>query len=146
MTIRRHPFHRSPRMLGLASVLTLGCSLPDKNLGEVGGSTGGVDDAAESSDDGVSGPGDGTMGSETGESDGDPVGCVDADENIPECHEDEDRDTVRWACDNAPEHFNPSQSDLDEDGIADVIDLCPVVAGANNTADSDKDGVGNDCD
>ena len=38
-------------------------------------------------------------------------------------------------------------SDLDGDGIADAIDLCPTDASdANNSADSDRDGVGNACD
>src|SRR5690606_17882874 len=28
----------------------------------------------------------------------------------------------------------------------DIVDLCPTIAAAINTADSDKDGVGNECD
>jgi hypothetical protein len=57
-----------------------------------------------------------------------------------------DRDAVAAPCDNAPGQTNPSQSDLDADGFGDVIDLCPTIAGTNNTADSDSDGVGNACD
>lgn len=65
----------------------------------------------------------------------------------PKCKEDEDQDDVQLSCDNAPDFFNPNQADIDGDGIGDVVDLCPTVAGAaNNTADSDKDGVGNECD
>lgn len=150
MTTRRLAFHRSPRALGLAGVLTFGCALADENLGQVGDSTGAADDdgapSESGTDDGVSGQGDGTAGSETGETDGDPSECVDGDVNIPECHEDVDRDNVRLLCDNDTAHFNPSQFDLDEDGIGDPADLCPTVASSNNTADSDRDGVGNDCD
>ena len=65
----------------------------------------------------------------------------------PKCKEDEDQDNVQLSCDNAPDFFNPDQRDTDGDSIGDVVDLCPTVAGsANNSADSDKDGVGNECD
>ncbi len=65
----------------------------------------------------------------------------------PKCKEDEDADNVQLSCDNAPAVFNPEQTDADHDGIGDVVDLCPMVAGASsNSADSDKDGVGNECD
>ncbi|MFO0634856.1 MAG: thrombospondin type 3 repeat-containing protein [Nannocystaceae bacterium] len=67
--------------------------------------------------------------------------------DVPKCKEDEDQDTVQLSCDNAPDYFNPHQEDLDGDGIGDVVDLCPTVPGpASNSADSDKDGVGNECD
>ncbi len=150
MTTRRDASPRYPLALGLASVLALGCPLPDENLGEVGDSTSGADDDQSDSatDDGVSGQADATMGSDTGEmeTDGDPSECVDGDVNIPECHEDVDRDNVRLLCDNDTAHFNPDQSDYDGDGIGDPADLCPLVASSNNTADSDRDGIGNDCD
>jgi len=55
-------------------------------------------------------------------------------------------DGVQFSCDNAPDHYNPSQTDSDLDGFGDVYDLCPTIATAINTADSDKDGVGNECD
>ncbi|HWB80999.1 MAG TPA: thrombospondin type 3 repeat-containing protein [Nannocystaceae bacterium] len=65
----------------------------------------------------------------------------------PKCKEDEDLDTVQLSCDNAPDIFNPDQSDIDGDGVGDVVDLCPTIDTAvANTADSDKDGVGNECD
>jgi hypothetical protein len=148
MTTRRPALPRSPRALGLASVLAFGCTLPDENLGEVGESTSGADDAASEpgTDDGVSGQADATAGSETGETDGDPTECVGADVNIPECHEDVDRDEIRFHCDNLPGHFNPSQSDMDTDGIGDEADMCPTVPSTSSTPDSDSDGVGNDCD
>jgi hypothetical protein len=61
--------------------------------------------------------------------------------------EDQDGDGVPFAEDNADQHFNPTQADQDGDGIADVVDLCPLLGGdPNNSADSDRDGVGNDCD
>jgi hypothetical protein len=148
MTTRRPALHRSPRALGLASVLAFGCTLPDENLGEVDESTSGADDSATEAgtDDGVSGQADATAGSETGETDGDPTECVDGNVNIPECHEDVDGDEVRLLCDNDTQHFNPSQADRDNDGVGDEGDLCPTVPSSNNTADSDKDGIGNDCD
>ena len=65
----------------------------------------------------------------------------------PKCKEDADRDNVQLSCDNAPNVFNPDQGDIDGDGFGDVIDLCPTLPTAvANTADSDKDGVGNECD
>ncbi len=65
----------------------------------------------------------------------------------PKCKEDKDGDGIPFSCDNADDNFNPFQSDIDGDGVGDVVDLCPVAGGdANNTADSDNDGVGNDCD
>ena len=135
------------RTLGLASVLALGCGLPDKSLGHIADTTGEGDTAdASTAGDGVSGPSDATAGSETDDTSDVPVDCADPDQTPPSCAEDKDRDTVRRQCDNAPDHFNPSQSDVDEDELADVVDLCPTVASDNNSADSDKDGVGNDCD
>ena len=62
------------------------------------------------------------------------------------CKEDQDRDRIPASCDNAPEHFNPEQEDMDLDGFGDVIDLCPTVFDSMNTGDSDRDGVGNRCD
>ncbi len=65
----------------------------------------------------------------------------------PKCREDQDLDDVQLSCDNAPDFFNPDQSDIDRDGFGDVIDLCPTLAGSSDdTADSDDDGVGNECD
>ena len=61
----------------------------------------------------------------------------------PKCKEDPDKDDVPLSCDNADDVFNPGQEDIDNDGVGDVVDLCPMAGGdANNTADSDNDGVG----
>ncbi|MEM9459250.1 MAG: thrombospondin type 3 repeat-containing protein [Myxococcota bacterium] len=65
----------------------------------------------------------------------------------PKCKEDQDLDNVQLSCDNAPDFFNPDQGDIDRDGFGDVIDLCPTLAGStDDSADSDDDGVGNQCD
>ena len=67
--------------------------------------------------------------------------------DAPKCKEDPDKDFIPLSCDNADGFFNPNQEDIDNDGVGDVIDLCPMAGGdANNTADSDNDGVGNECD
>ncbi|MEM7157707.1 MAG: thrombospondin type 3 repeat-containing protein [Myxococcota bacterium] len=62
------------------------------------------------------------------------------------CQADRDEDDRPISCDNAPDHSNPDQSDVDFDSFGDVVDLCPTIQGLTNTADSDRDGVGNDCD
>jgi hypothetical protein len=65
----------------------------------------------------------------------------------PKCKEDPDNDGTPFSCDNADDHFNPTQADIDGDSVGDVWDLCPVLGGdPGNSADSDRDGVGNDCD
>jgi len=65
----------------------------------------------------------------------------------PKCKEDLDLDGLQFSCDNAKDVYNRDQSDVDHDGVGDVVDLCPVVAsGTINSADSDRDGVGNECD
>jgi hypothetical protein len=57
-----------------------------------------------------------------------------------------DGDGKPISCDNDDDHTNPDQGDMDFDSFGDVGDLCPTVQSLNNTADSDKDGVGSDCD
>ncbi|MCH9686582.1 MAG: thrombospondin type 3 repeat-containing protein, partial [Deltaproteobacteria bacterium] len=65
----------------------------------------------------------------------------------PKCKEDLDRDGLQFSCDNAEDVYNRDQSDVDRDGVGDVVDLCPVTASASvNSADSDRDGIGNSCD
>jgi len=64
----------------------------------------------------------------------------------PKPKEDKENDNVQFSCDNAPDHYNPDQADMDGDGFGDVVDLCPTVPSDNNKADTDKDGIGNDCD
>ncbi|MDC0670522.1 thrombospondin type 3 repeat-containing protein [Nannocystis radixulma] len=85
--------------------------------------------------------GDSTTGDSTGEQ---PLPTC--DEPVQSCKLDIDRDGVMFHCDNAPEHINPDQSDVDGDGFGDVSDLCPILPGDLPGADSDKDGIGNDCD
>ncbi len=72
-----------------------------------------------------------------------PPPCPD---EITKCKLDQDRDEVHFFCDNAPDHHNPLQADMDGDGFGDIQDLCPTLATDINTADTDKDGVGNLCD
>jgi hypothetical protein len=73
-----------------------------------------------------------------------PVSC---DDPLTNCGDDPDRDGLADACDNAPSHNNPGQSDIDLDGIGDLADLCPTLPNADNPlADTDRDGIGNACD
>jgi hypothetical protein len=76
----------------------------------------------------------------------DPDYFYDFNIDEPKPKEDKENDNVQFSCDNAPDHFNPDQADMDGDGFGDVFDLCPTVAGDNNKADTDKDGIGNSCD
>jgi len=63
------------------------------------------------------------------------------------CEEDGDGDGVQLSCDNAPDAYNPLQTDADEDGVGDPLDFCPASPEiALDTSDSDRDGVGNACD
>lgn len=62
------------------------------------------------------------------------------------CQADQDGDDWPLSCDNDPDHRNPEQGDIDYDSFGDVGDLCPTVQSLNNVADTDDDGVGNDCD
>lgn len=64
----------------------------------------------------------------------------------PKCKEDEDGDFVQLSCDNARDFYNPLQEDQDLDSFGDVYDLCVLTPSDGNTADSDRDGIGNDCD
>ena len=70
---------------------------------------------------------------------------------------DSDKDAIDNAVDNCPVHYNPLQSDLDNDGRGDPCDLDRDGDGVANkddafpsdateTTDSDKDGVGNNAD
>lgn len=86
-----------------------------------------------------------SVGSGTDHGDDGRMQC--ASSTDPECCVDADFDGVPWSEDNAPNHTNPDQSDVDQDGLGDIADLCPTVVGPlSNAADSDQDGVGNACD
>lgn len=65
----------------------------------------------------------------------------------PKCKEDKDGDGVPLSCDSDNDRiYDRDQIDIDRDGFG-ANDLCPVVAGtADDTADSDRDGIGNACD
>jgi len=64
----------------------------------------------------------------------------------PKCKEDPDRDGIQLSCDNSREFYNPDQEDQDLDEFGDISDLCILTPSMSNTADSDRDGIGNDCD
>ncbi|MFV8756652.1 thrombospondin type 3 repeat-containing protein [Nannocystaceae bacterium ST9] len=64
----------------------------------------------------------------------------------PKCKEDPDIDGVQLSCDNARDYYNPDQEDQDLDEFGDISDLCILTPSMSNTADSDRDGIGNDCD
>ncbi|HEY8376151.1 MAG TPA: thrombospondin type 3 repeat-containing protein, partial [Nannocystis sp.] len=66
--------------------------------------------------------------------------------DAPQCKEDLDLDGFQFSCDNAAEVYNPDQSNVDGDPYGDAIDLCPTIPGATNSGDTDRDGIGNDCD
>ncbi|WP_434415962.1 thrombospondin type 3 repeat-containing protein [Nannocystis pusilla] len=99
----------------------------------------------------------GSGGDDTGAADSGPSTTADltttGDEPLPscdgpvtDCKLDQDRDGFMAHCDNAPDHFNPDQSDVDGDGLGNVADLCPTLPVGEPKADSDKDGIGNACD
>jgi len=135
----------------LSLVLVGGCATKAGEIGSLPDEGGGGMDAGEGTGTdgiGASDEGDGTDdGSDDGGSDdGDPAGLCD-DNSDPGCCDDRDFDGVPLSTDNAPNFTNPGQGDADGDGIADVIDLCPTLeSGATNSADSDDDGIGNECD
>jgi hypothetical protein len=125
----------------LSLVGLVGCSLAPRQIGDLGDDTG-SDSSGDGDQAGDGDPGDGDPG------DGDPGDGDPGDGDGDDCNEppDDDCDGVGLSCDNAREHYNPTQDDQDFDGWGDVVDLCPLTADDNNTGDSDKDGVGNSCD
>lgn len=58
---------------------------------------------------------------------------------------DLDFDGIGNSCDNCPFNYNPSQSDNDNDGIADACDNCPQLSNSDQL-DNDFDQVGDLCD
>jgi hypothetical protein len=56
---------------------------------------------------------------------------------------DSDSDGVVDLTDNCPARANPNQHDEDQDRLGDVCDPCPI---STNNADTDGDGVGDDCE
>ncbi|KZZ59634.1 thrombospondin type 3 repeat-containing protein, partial [Oleiphilus sp. HI0123] len=89
------------------------------------------------------------------DTDGDGVlDNVDQGPTDPTVQFDSDQDGIDNAIDNCPVHYNPVQSDLDDDGRGDPCDLDRDGDGVNNdldafpsdeteTEDTDNDGVGN---
>ncbi|MBX7077682.1 MAG: thrombospondin type 3 repeat-containing protein [Nannocystaceae bacterium] len=128
--------------LAMCLLLPTACAFSDKELGSLeqdsdqGGNFISTSDGGDGSD--------GASASETSGSTGLPLGC--GGDRIPSCLEDEDHDNVPLACDNAPDYFNPSQSDMDGDSLADPADRCQTVAGTPEQPDNDSDGIGNACD
>src|SRR5262245_9859314 len=59
---------------------------------------------------------------------------------------DIDNDGVADATDNCPLVANPSQHDEDDDLIGDACDNCPIVSNPGQADIGDGDGVGDDCD
>jgi len=139
----------SNRRLLVAALAVLGACIPAKlDLFESGPTGEPVDTGSTTGGAGTDAPGDptataATTAITTGPTE-EPGPC---EAGVTNCADDVDRDGVVDACDNAPVHTNPGQSDLDLDGIGDLADLCPTLANADNpTADSDRDGIGNACD
>jgi hypothetical protein len=121
------------------------CPLVDKQIGDDGSAeqdTSEEETGSESPETGSESPETGSEDPETGDGDGEPGDpCTE-----PTLMEDADCDGVGLVCDNARDRRNPDQLDQDGDDYGDVVDLCPLIPGDNNTADSDKDGIGNSCD
>jgi hypothetical protein len=127
-------------------LLNLGaCVLIDKQVGddESAEETSDEETGSESPETG-DGDGDGDGEPETGDGDGDGEPGDPCTEPTPA--EDEDCDGVGLVCDNASDKHNPHQLNQDGDDFGDATDLCPLIPGDSNTADSDKDRVGNACD
>jgi hypothetical protein len=128
----------------------------DQDEGASSSSTGEVpttdDPSSGSSNDPDSSDDDGADSSEGDDDDGPSGDTLDPpDPPLPcpdewNCKTDADGDEYPFQCDNAPDHTNPDQGDMDFDSFGDIVDLCPTVQQIANTQDSDKDGVGNSCD
>lgn len=150
--LHNHPWRRLGVML-----FALGACVPAKldlfdtdvsgSASASGASTMTTGDATASAGSTASTTGDPTTGDPTtgtGATGDGPVSCEDPIQN---CADDQDRDGVAFACDNAPHHSNPGQSDIDGDGIGDVIDSCPTIPNAvDQNEDADRDRIGNACD
>ncbi len=142
---------KPPRLLLGAVLACLGACIPAKlelfdssTTTDAGGGSTTASSGATTSADPITGAGTTDEPSTTaGTTDGGPVSCFDPNSD---CSDDQDRDNIPFACDNAPSQFNPDQIDMDNDGFGNIADLCPTVPSASNTADSDRDGIGNDCD
>lgn len=145
--------------LALTCVLVAGCRGDSSaNDDDTESSTSG-DPSLDSSSSSSSDPSDPSGASEptsTGEVDSTDDGVDEPDPVPPDpplpcdeefsCKEDEDNDGKPISCDNASQHSNADQGDMDYDSIGDVVDLCPTVQTLLAGGDSDNDGVGNSCD
>ena len=138
MSMRAAPRVFSPLLLGVSLTLAgLSCVLPDKMIGD-------GDTATDTGDTATTDMGDTTA--DTGDTTADTGDTDPCAGPFASLSQDVDCDGLAIACDNARDHHNPDQLDQDRDGFGDVVDICPLVPSASNTADSDFDGVGNDCD
>ncbi|MEM6990252.1 MAG: thrombospondin type 3 repeat-containing protein [Myxococcota bacterium] len=140
--------YSSIRLLLVPAVVALAACTP--KAGAIGGLPEGASGDGGSGDGSSGGPGAGESDGGPGESGstGDPPGSQWCDDpNAPYCCTDRDGDGVPLSMDNLPTHPNAAQGDFDDDGVADILDLCPTVESSpSNAADSDDDSIGNECD
>ena len=127
------------------SLCQAACAVTPGNVGDL---TGGSGDTGETGSTGDLPPGITDTSGAEGTADGSSGASTEPESSNcgpdgPSCVEDEDRDCVGIAEDNDPDHYNPDQGDMDDDDVADSADRCPTIA---SIGDSDRDGIGNECD
>jgi hypothetical protein len=123
-------------------ILETACIIPAENVGSLPGGSGDAGESEAPTADASSG---GSLTASEGSDGADEPPEPACGPDGPSCEQDQDRDCVGFEEDNAPDVYNPDQSDLDEDGFVDEIDPCPTVP-SDSLGDSDRDGLGNACD